>query len=192
MLLLSKAALHDVGNEIEMQVAAVNDHTNETSDEDTSEDDADHADAEAIECAVGERENFKEGIVDSVHESCVEIDKGDGGVLDGDLDGFDLRLLVEELALGRWERTNAPMITADGLSRRWSISDWDCSLGFPVSFRSRAARRRRMLGVDVSGRKKNITISVGPAIQRISHKDHLHPLAMTAKPDSSGPKAGPQ
>ena len=49
-----------------------------------------------------------------------------------------------------------------------------------------------MLGVDVSGRSMNITRKMGPAAQRISQRDQRHPLAVTAKPERRGPRAGPQ
>lgn len=49
-----------------------------------------------------------------------------------------------------------------------------------------------MLAADVSGIVANINRKTGPAIHSICQSDHLQPLAMTAKPDSSGPSAGAQ
>lgn len=49
-----------------------------------------------------------------------------------------------------------------------------------------------MLGVEVSGTRRNMRTKTGPAIQRISQSDQRQPFAMTAKPDNRGPKAGPQ
>lgn len=74
----------------------------------------------------------------------------------------------------------------------WSISLWDCKRLSPVNFLRRAALRKRILGVDVSGSNMNITKKIGPAAHRISHNDHLQPFAVTANPDNSGPSAGPQ
>ena len=67
--------------------------------------------------------------------------------------------------------------TLVGLSPFSSISDCERSRESPVSLRSRAARRRRMLGVDVSGTRMNITTKMGAAIQTISHRDQRQPLA---------------
>lgn len=49
-----------------------------------------------------------------------------------------------------------------------------------------------MLGVEVSGTRRNMRTKTGPAIQRISHKDQRQPFAVTAKPERRGPRAGPQ
>lgn len=84
------------------------------------------------------------------------------------------------------------MITFDGLMFFWSISDCERSPLSPVIARRRLARRRRMLGVEVSGTRRNMRIKTGPAIQRISQSDQRQPLAVTAKPDNRGPRAGPQ
>ena len=82
--------------------------------------------------------------------------------------------------------------TVDGLMFFWSISDWERSRLSPVSARRRLARRRRILGVEVSGTRENMRTKTGPAIQRISQSDQRQPFAMTAKPDKRGPRAGPQ
>src|SRR5690242_470014 len=72
----------------------------------------------------------------------------------------------------------------------WSISDCETKRLSPVFFLRRAARRRRMLGVLVSGSMTIMMMKIGPAAQRISQSDHRHPLAVTAKPESRGPSAG--
>ena len=45
--------------------------------------------------------------------------------------------------------------------------------------------------MEVSG-TRNMRTKTGPAIQRISQRDQRHPLAVTAKPERRGPRAGPQ
>ena len=79
-----------------------------------------------------------------------------------------------------------------GLRPFWSISDWDFRRESEVRARRRLARRRRMLGVEVSGTRRNMRMKTGPAIQRISQRDQRQPLAVTAKPERRGPRAGPQ
>ncbi len=86
----------------------------------------------------------------------------------------------------------ADTITWNGLMFFWSISDCERSRLSPVSARRRLARRRSMLGVEVSGTRRNMRTKTGPAIQRISQSDHRQPFAVTAKPDNRGPRAGPQ
>ena len=86
----------------------------------------------------------------------------------------------------------ASISTAEALRPFWSISLWDLRRLSPVSLRRRFARRRRMLGVEVSGTHKNMRTNTGPASQRISHRDQRHPFAVTAKPERRGPRAGPQ
>ena len=46
--------------------------------------------------------------------------------------------------------------------------------------------------MDVSGRRRSMAMSTGHAAQKISQSDQRQPLAMTAKPESNGPSAGPQ
>lgn len=46
--------------------------------------------------------------------------------------------------------------------------------------------------MEVSGTRRNMRTKTGPAIQRISQSDQRQPFAVTAKPDSRGPRAGPQ
>ena len=87
---------------------------------------------------------------------------------------------------------SASIRTALGLRPSWSISLCAFSLWSPVNFRRRSARRRRRLGVDVSGIKRNMRSKIGPASHRISHSDQRQPFAVTAKPDNRGPREGPQ
>ena len=87
---------------------------------------------------------------------------------------------------------SASIMTALGLSPCWSISLCALSLWSPVNFRRRLARRSSRLGVDVSGKNRNMTIKIGPASHRISHNDQRQPFAVTAKPDNRGPREGPQ
>ena len=82
--------------------------------------------------------------------------------------------------------------TLIGLMFFWSISDCERSRLSPVNARRRLARRRSMLGVEVSGTRRNMRTKTGPAIQRISQSDQRQPLAITANPENRGPKAGPQ
>ena len=49
------------------------------------------------------------------------------------------------------------------------ISDCALKLGFPVSRRRRSARRRRMLSLEVSGRRKKRKMKTGAESQRSSY-----------------------
>lgn len=49
-----------------------------------------------------------------------------------------------------------------------------------------------MLGVEVSGRQKKRSRNTGPEIQRISQSDQRQFSAGTLKPETMGPRAGPQ
>src|ERR1700761_3701460 len=72
----------------------------------------------------------------------------------------------------------------------WFISDWLTYLSLPVSFLSRRALRSRMLSSSVSGILMNQRTKTGPAIHKISQRDHRQPSAVTANPDIRGPRAG--
>jgi hypothetical protein len=88
-----------------------------------------------------------------------------------------------------------------------SISVWDLILSLPLTFRRRAARRKRIFEAEVSGRQKKKRMKTGPAAQSISQSDHrqlrkcisrvwtiqvknTYSLATTANPESIGPRAG--
>lgn len=60
---------------------------------------------------------------------------------------------------------------AVGVIDAWSISDCDRSCAFPLALRSRFARRKRMFAEDVSGRKTNMTIQMGPESHSNSHEN---------------------
>ena len=87
--LRAQAVFEDVGDEVKVKVGNVGGDAEEAGDEDAGEDDADHAEREAVHGRVDEGEDFEEGVVDTVDEGRVEVHKGDGGVFDGDFDGFD-------------------------------------------------------------------------------------------------------
>ena len=55
----------------------------------------------------------------------------------------------------------------------------------------RAARRKSMLGLYVSGSKKKCIVSIGPANQSISQVDQRQFVFGTENPEMSGPIAGP-
>ena len=92
MFLGSQAALHDVRDEIPVQVGGVGDDTDDAGDEDAGEDDADDAEGEVVVAGVDEGEDFEEGVVDSVDEGGVHVYEGDGGVFDCYFEGFDQRV----------------------------------------------------------------------------------------------------
>ena len=84
------------------------------------------------------------------------------------------------------------MATAEGLRSFCCISLADCRRGEVVKARRRAARRSRILGVEVSGMERNMRTRTGAEIHTISQRDQRQPLTGTAKPERSGPSAGPQ
>lgn len=81
------------------------------------------------------------------------------------------------------------MTTAETFMFRWSISDCDMNRGLPVSFRSRFARRSKILGELVSGRRQNMRRAMGADAQIDSKSDQRQDSAGTEKPLSSGPRA---
>src|SRR5271154_2202853 len=89
-------------------------------------------------------------------------------------------------------RQMLPTTISRTLSFDWSISDCDLRFGLPESLRRRAARRRRMLGDDVSGRKNMRLRKTGPESQSISQSDQRQFSAATLNPEIRGPRAGPQ
>ena len=82
-------------------------------------------------------------------------------------------------------------MTSRAVSFAWSSSDCDLSFGLPEALRRRAARRARMLGAEVSGRKKRSEMKMGAASHNISHCAQCQFLAGTLKPEIRGPRAGP-
>ena len=64
-------------------------------------------------------------------------------------------------------------------------------MSLPVALRRRWARRRRMLGAEVSGREVRSSRKTGPASQVISHRDQCQFSLGTEKPEMMGPRAGP-
>ena len=92
MFLGSEAALHDVRDEIPVEVGAVAEDADDAGDEDAGEDDADDAEGEVVVARVDEGEDFEEGVVDPVDEGRVHVYEGDGGVFDGYFHGFDERV----------------------------------------------------------------------------------------------------
>lgn len=89
VLLGAEPPRHDVGNEVVVQVGDVGEGAHGAGDEDAEEEHAHGADGEVVVDRVDEREDFEEGVVDSVDEGCVRVYEGDGRVFDGDFDGFD-------------------------------------------------------------------------------------------------------
>src|SRR5690348_12399188 len=80
--------------------------------------------------------------------------------------------------------------TSDVFMARWSSSDWDMKRASPVSLRMRRARRSRIVGVEVSGRRRNMRRNAGMEAQKISQRDQRQDMAGTEKPASMGPRAG--
>lgn len=87
---------------------------------------------------------------------------------------------------------SASTMTAEVVWLRWSISLCDMKRASPVSLRRRWARRSRIVGVLVSGRKNTITRKITDEAQMTSRRDHRHPMTGTEKPESRGPRLGPQ
>lgn len=88
----AEAAGQDIRDEVEVEVEDVGEDADETGDEDAEEDDAGLAEVEAVHGPVDEREDLEEGIVGGVDDGGVDVDEGDGGVFDGDLEGLDQRV----------------------------------------------------------------------------------------------------
>lgn len=84
---------------------------------------------------------------------------------------------------------SASRAMARNLMLRWSISLCDMKRGFPVSLRTRLARRSRMLGELVSGRNMNMSRATGAEAQMDSKRDQRQDSAGTAKPLRRGPRA---
>ena len=89
VFLCAEAVREDVRDEVVVEVGDVGDDADGAGDEDAGEEDADGAEGEVVVDGVDEREDFEEGVVDSVYEGCVEVYEGDRGVFDGDFYGFD-------------------------------------------------------------------------------------------------------
>lgn len=79
----------DVGDEVVVEVGDVGEDAEAAGDEDAGEEDADGAEGEVVVDWIDEREDFEEGVVDSVDEGRVQVYEGDGGVFDGDFYGLD-------------------------------------------------------------------------------------------------------
>ena len=89
MFLGAEPVRQDVGHEVVVQVGDVGEDAKATGHENTCEKDANGAEGEVVVDGVDEREDFEEGVVDPVDEGRVRVHEGDGGVFDGDFDGFD-------------------------------------------------------------------------------------------------------
>ena len=79
----------DVRDEVEVQVGDVDEGADAAGDEDAGEEDADGAEGEVVEDWVDEREDFEEGVVDSVDEGRVDVYEADGRVFNGDFYRLD-------------------------------------------------------------------------------------------------------
>ena len=64
---------------------------------------------EAVDGGVDEREDLEEGVIDAIDEGEIEVDKADGGVFEGNLNGLDegidedgarAEVILVDLALG--------------------------------------------------------------------------------------------
>lgn len=86
---------------------------------------------------------------------------------------------------------SASEVTSLTLMSAWSISDCDLRLTRPVDLRKRWARRSRIFGDEVSGRKTNIIKQMGADSQRSSHANQCQPMGPTLKPAIIGARAGP-
>ena len=75
--------------EMPADVRAVDDDGEQDRNQHAQERHADHARAEAVEGRVDKREDLEEGVVDAVGERGVDVDEGDGGVFERDLEGLD-------------------------------------------------------------------------------------------------------
>ena len=71
---------------------------------------------------------------------------------------------------------------------RWSISLWDMNFWLPVSLRRRSARRKRILGLLVSGKKRKRQMSTGADAQIDSYRDQRQFFAETENPLRRGPR----
>ena len=89
MFLRPQSSLHDIGNEVPLQVAEVYGHGNEAPHDNAREHNARFADVEAVDARVHEREDFKEGIINPIRQRRVQIDKQNRGILETDLDRLD-------------------------------------------------------------------------------------------------------
>ena len=89
VLLCSKTALHNIGDEVEVEIAGVDGNADDTRDEDTGEEDTEGTDTEAVKWDIDEGEDFKEGVVNSIDQTSVKIDKSNSRVLESDFKGFD-------------------------------------------------------------------------------------------------------
>lgn len=89
VLLRAEPVRHDVGYEVEVEIGDVDERSDGAGDEDAGEEDADDAEGEVVVDRVDEREDFEEGVVDSVHQGRVGVDESDGRVFDGYLQGLN-------------------------------------------------------------------------------------------------------
>jgi hypothetical protein len=84
--------------------------------------------------------------------------------------------------------TKASIAMPETVMWRWSISLWDLNFWLPVSFRRRSARRKRILGLLVSGKEIKRAMSTGADAQIDSYRDQRQFFAVTENPLTRGPR----